>query len=254
MHLLRTTSGRYSSDPQGHIRFLVRQPDFLQRYRFDAQTVDFILCSHCGCYLGALQEGRLACANVNVWLQPGEAVPIDFADEPADQRRKRRESHWSLADVIDCQALLPTADHPLLKAYFVELASLLGGFDPTLGPSAHPEEMSPPRGVFLVLSEKGQPLAGGGLKTHAPGVGEIKRMYIVPEARGRGLGRDLLLELERHALLLGMTRIVLDTAAPLHTAHTLYLTSGYREVERFNDKPYAERWFAKQPESEAGGG
>ena len=237
---------RYSSDPPGRIRFLSRRPDALQRYRFAAQTIDFILCRHCGCYLGAMQEGRLACVNVNSWQHPGEADLMCFDKEAAAERRERRERAWSPCELLECQIRPPSPDEPLLQAYFAELSTVLGTFNPDLGPTAHPLEMTAPQGVFMLLTEQGRALACGGLKTHAPGVGEIKRMYIIPEARGRGLGRELLLELERQARRLALSKIVLDTATPLEAAQSLYLNSGYQEVEAFNDTPYAGRWFAKE--------
>src|SRR6185369_10040847 len=109
-----------------------------------------------------------------------------------------------------------------------------------------PEEMESPCGVFLLLMGGGRALGCGGLKTHARGVGEIKRMFVVPEARGRGLGRDLLRALEHAAKALGFERIVLDTAAPLHAAAALYRAEGYDEVPPFNDNFYAVRWFSKR--------
>lgn len=237
---------RYHSDPHGAVRFIVRRPEALQRYRFGAQTLDFILCSDCGCYLGAMQEEKLACVNVNSWLHPGEASPVDFDSEPLEQRRRRRERGWSPAAVVFCELEIGERAAPLLRAYYEELARVLGDFDPNVGPSASSEEMSSPHGAFLLLSDRERLLACGGLKTHSPGVGEIKRMYIVPEARGGGLGRDLLAELERQARLLGFNRLVLDTATPLEAAASLYRKSGYDEVPPYNDNPYAGRWFSKE--------
>ena len=57
------------------------------------------------------------------------------------------------------------------------------------GPSAEPSDFTPPSGTFLLAYEHGQAIACGGLKTVGPGVAEVKRMYVVPEARRRGVGR-----------------------------------------------------------------
>jgi GNAT superfamily N-acetyltransferase len=136
----------------------------------------------------------------------------------------------------------------LLAGYFDELRSVLPGFDPARSVSADPDEMTPPRGTFLVARSRdsgGRAVACGGLKTHAPGIGEIKRMYIVPDARRLGLGRDLLAALENAARLLGMTRLVLDTAGPLSAAARLYRSAGYVEIAPYNDNPFASLWFAK---------
>ena len=66
-----------------------------------------------------------------------------------------------------------------------------------------------------------------------------------PAARGTGLGRALLTELERQAALLGATEVVLDTNERLAAAQSLYRSSGYAEVEPYNDNPNATHWFRK---------
>src|SRR4051812_15888879 len=66
----------------------------------------------------------------------------------------------------------------------------------TDGPSATPADFSPPGGAFVALYEDGRAVAGGGVKRLDAATGEIKRMYVVPEARGRGLARRLLIALE----------------------------------------------------------
>ena len=69
---------------------------------------------------------------------------------------------------------------------------------------------------------------------------------MAPEARGLGLGRRLLLELERHAREAGVKIVRLETNRALTAAIQLYRSSGYREVAAFNDEPYAHHWFEKQ--------
>jgi GNAT superfamily N-acetyltransferase len=71
-------------------------------------------------------------------------------------------------------------------------------------------------------------------------------MWIHPAARGRGLARVLLSALEARATELGATHLYLDTNATLIEAAALYRGSGYREIEPYNDNPYASLWFAKQ--------
>lgn len=133
----------------------------------------------------------------------------------------------------------------LLGAYFDELRALVPAFDPARSVSADPDEMTSPHGVFLVARAGDAAIACGGLKTHAPGVGEVKRMFVVRDARGRGVGRALLAALEGHARALGMARLVLDTAEPLESAARLYRAGGYVEIAPYNDNPFAARWFAK---------
>ena len=75
---------------------------------------------------------------------------------------------------------------------------------------------------------------------------ELKRMWVAPEYRGLGLGRRLLLELERHARRAGARAVRLETNRALKEAIQLYRRSGYREVTAFNDEPYAHHWFEKR--------
>ena len=86
----------------------------------------------------------------------------------------------------------------------------------------------------------------GALKFHENTVGELKRMWVAPRARGLGLGRRLLLALENSAREAGITFLHLETNRSLIEAIELYRHSGYQEVEAFNDEPYAHHWFEKR--------
>ena len=70
-------------------------------------------------------------------------------------------------------------------------------------------------------------------------------MWIAPAARGLGVGRRLLGELERYAREAGATVIRLETNRALSEAIVLYRRAGYVEVDAFNDEPYAHHWFEK---------
>ena len=133
-----------------------------------------------------------------------------------------------------------------LEAYYAELAALFPkGFDPQLSVSADPAETRPPQGQFLLIEHLGHARGCGALKTLAPGIGEIKRMWLGSELRGRGLGRTLLAALEDWAERLGMHTLRLDTSAQLAPALRLYRSAGYREILPYNDNPYAHHWFEK---------
>ncbi len=71
-------------------------------------------------------------------------------------------------------------------------------------------------------------------------------MWVAPHARGLGLGRRLLRELERRARENGARTVRLETNRALKEAIQLYRSSGYREVARFNAEPYAHHWFEKK--------
>jgi len=133
-----------------------------------------------------------------------------------------------------------------LERYFEELASRFkGGFDRDAGGAAAIQDFAHPRGCFLVAKLLGQPVGCGAVRTFEHGIGEIKRMWVSPEARGLGLGRRLLSELERAARNLNLRAVRLDTNESLGEAIKLYRASGYREIARFNDNPYAHHWFEK---------
>ena len=135
----------------------------------------------------------------------------------------------------------------LVAAYVAEIAaSFPGGFDPAASVSAEPAELSPPNGAFLVVrDEEGTAIGCGGVKLLDPDTAEVKRMWLGPAARGRGLGRQLLAALESAALDLGATQGRLDTNANLDAALHLYRNAGWIEVTPYNDNTYATHWFAK---------
>lgn len=133
-----------------------------------------------------------------------------------------------------------------VQQYFNELAGRFeAGFDPARSISAEAHELTPPAGLLLVARLRDEPIGCGALKLHENAPGEIKRMWVAPQARGLGLGRRLLKELERHAADMGVTVLHLETNQTLSEAIELYRHSGYQEVEAFNDEPYAHHWFEK---------
>jgi GNAT superfamily N-acetyltransferase len=106
-------------------------------------------------------------------------------------------------------------------------------------PKAGPAELSPPNGTFLVGYRDGVAVCGGGVKRLPDGGCEIKRMYVVPAARGQGLARVLLHALEDAARDLGYHVARLDTGPRQPHAKGLYESEGYVAVENFNGNPVA---------------
>jgi GNAT superfamily N-acetyltransferase/DNA-binding MarR family transcriptional regulator len=132
------------------------------------------------------------------------------------------------------------------QAYFAELAKTIdSGFDPARSLVAADEELTPPAGLLLVASLHAEPVGCGGLRLRDGAVGEVKRMWVSPAMRGLGLGRRLLTELEAQASTHGVRTLRLETNRALTEAIGLYRTTGYREVDPFNDEPYAHHWFEK---------
>lgn len=105
--------------------------------------------------------------------------------------------------------------------------------------------MSPPGGVFLVGYEDGRPVAIGGVRRLEDSVGEIKRMYVVPDARSRGAGRALLAALEDAARDLGYERVRVDSGPKQRHSRLLFADAGYVEIERYNANHIAD-YFAEK--------
>ena len=132
----------------------------------------------------------------------------------------------------------PASD--LLEAMVVELEPLYGRIDVPEAPSASAADFSAPRGTFLVgFDDDGTAVCCGGVKGLSDGAAEIKRMYVVPRARGRGVAQALLVALEDAARSLGYTVVRLDTGPKQPHAERMYRRAGYAEIENFNDNPFA---------------
>jgi GNAT superfamily N-acetyltransferase len=94
-------------------------------------------------------------------------------------------------------------------------------------------EFAPPQGIFVIGWDADQPVACGGLRLVEPAVAELKRMYVAPAFRRRGIARALLNHLESQAHMLGAKRVRLETGVHQPEALALYLSSGYAAVEPF---------------------
>ena len=108
-----------------------------------------------------------------------------------------------------------------------------------------PAAFTSPAGEFLVAWVDRAAIGCGGIKLLDPERAEVKHLYVRPAARGTGVGRALLEELERRASVLGATAVVLDTNARLEAAQGLYRSAGYSEVPPYNENPNATHWFRK---------
>ena len=152
----------------------------------------------------------------------------------------------------------------LLEAYFAERRETFpSGKGSYRTASPLDATFTPPAGSFLLVEDDASSPAGsdrgaetvsalacGGVRRIDPTEEglvryEVKHVYVRPEARGRGLGRLLMAELEEVAAGLGADLVVLDTNESLLAAGALYRATGYREVEPYNDNPNATTWFAK---------
>jgi GNAT superfamily N-acetyltransferase len=134
----------------------------------------------------------------------------------------------------------------LMAEYMDEIERRLGApFDRARYPDPAPAELEPPRGMLLVAFDGDDPVACGAVRRLGPDVAEIKRMYVAPRARGRGLGRRLLGELERGAAGLGCRTVRLDTMAAMAEAGALYRSAGYEPIADYNGNPLATVWMER---------
>ncbi|NUT28125.1 MAG: bifunctional helix-turn-helix transcriptional regulator/GNAT family N-acetyltransferase [Streptomyces sp.] len=109
-----------------------------------------------------------------------------------------------------------------------------------------PHEVSGDAGAFFVAYEEGRPVGCGALRRLAPGVGEIRHVWVHRDARRLGLARRLLDALEREAAARDFTVVRLDTHAALKEAQAMYRACGYTEIPAYDDNAYASHWFEKR--------
>jgi protein-tyrosine phosphatase len=150
----------------------------------------------------------------------------------------------------------------LLQAYLEELEArdpelrsdmLATAIDSSIGANAVAAEFEPPNGLFIAVYVNATIGGIGGVRCFVEGaesdrvqrVGEIKRMFFTPEARGKGLARQLLTHLEDAAIAYGCDVAKLDTRTCLTEARALYVSHGYEETDRYNDNPFAQHFYEK---------
>jgi DNA-binding MarR family transcriptional regulator/ribosomal protein S18 acetylase RimI-like enzyme len=132
------------------------------------------------------------------------------------------------------------------EQYFAELAQRFdGGFDIATGDPSDSADLLPPSGSFVVARLEGEPVGCGGLKTLDAGTGEVKRVWTAASARGIGVAGRIMQWLEQRAREMGFSVVRLDTNRSLTEAQALYRKLGYREIDRYNDNPYASHFFEK---------
>jgi GNAT superfamily N-acetyltransferase len=154
-------------------------------------------------------------------------------EEPRAQEEFRREP------------LDGSAGRRLLAAFNKEVAAIYPFWSPFVGPTAEPQEFQPPWGGFFVVYADGEAVGCGGFKRLDKRTAEIKRMYVSREARGRGLGRRILEQLEAGAREAGYAFVRLDTGDKQPEALKLYRSAGYQEIPDYNGNPAASYWFEK---------
>ena len=131
-----------------------------------------------------------------------------------------------------------------LDAYFALIQSLIPGSTAPHVTDPHAADFRPPDGLFLLARLGDDTIGCGSLRRHDATTGEVKRLWVAPAARGRGVARALMADLESAARRLGMTRLILDTNAALTEALALYAALGWTAIPPYTGPP-ADRWFGK---------
>jgi DNA-binding MarR family transcriptional regulator len=190
-----------------------------------------------------------------------ERALIDRASDELAERMlaplRERQRERLVAAMGDVERLLSATmveiavtdpEHPharhCLHAYAVELdRRFSAGFDPGHSTLPDPTKLRPPEGLLLVATLYGEPVGCGALRVYGEDATDIKRMWVAENARGLGLGRRLLAELEARV----QTPVVrLETNRALTEAIAMYRSAGYVEVPAFNAEPYGDHWFEKR--------
>ena len=139
----------------------------------------------------------------------------------------------------------------LVEAVQGEYVVRYGGRDDT---PLDPLMFEPPQGSFFIGYVDGVPVASGAWRRRddvaalgTTAAAEIKRMYVVPEARGHGHARAMLAHLESTAAAAGAEIMILETGLGQPEAIALYQSSGYTRIESFGHYQWSpsNRCFAK---------
>lgn len=133
------------------------------------------------------------------------------------------------------------ADREEARRLFREYEAALGvdlgfqGFDREL--AELPGAYARPRGRLLVARDDDRALGCAAMRPLGPGLCEMKRLFVRPDARGRGVGRSLAVAVIDAAREEGYERMRLDTLPQMVEAHPLYESLGFREIEPYYDSP-----------------
>lgn len=153
-------------------------------------------------------------------------------------------------EVMEVDPLDPRAV-AAVQRYADDLAATLGFPAGSVGVDGQ-QAYRRPTGAFLIVVGDSDVVGCAALRSLALPDGpaaEVKRMWVAPEHRGHGLGRDLLDRLHGIAAGMGHRRMVLDSRSELTPALRLYTAAGYRHVPAFNDNPDATVWLQRQLEA-----
>lgn len=125
-------------------------------------------------------------------------------------------------DSMEAQRLIAALDAGLAELYPPEQR---------FGPNLKAQHLESGRGTFLVARDKGRPVGCGAIRLIDATTAEVKRMYVEPDQRGRGVGRTILASLEAAARELHAQRLVLETGIHSPQALGLYRRAGFTQID-----------------------
>jgi putative acetyltransferase len=125
-------------------------------------------------------------------------------------------------DSQDARRLIAALDAGLAELYPPEQR---------FGPNLKPEHLEAGRGTFLIARDGGRAVGCGAIRLLDPTTAEVKRMYVEPGQRGKGIGRAVLDSLEAAAKQRGARRLVLETGVHQEAANSLYRRAGFAEID-----------------------
>lgn len=124
-------------------------------------------------------------------------------------------------DSAEAQRLIAALDAHLAGRYSAEQR---------FGPNLRPAHLAPGLGTFVIARADGRAVGCGALRRLDDATAEVKRMYVEPELRGRGIAREILDHLEAAARVMGTHRVVLETGIYQAEAIGLYRRVGFNPV------------------------
>jgi putative acetyltransferase len=140
--------------------------------------------------------------------------------------------------MIEIRRAVTPADLEATRALLRQYGAIPGVGECVVGFAAEiaglPGRYAEPQGMLLLASLDGRSTGCGALRQIAPGVCEMKRLYVEPAARGGGLGRALALALIDAGLELGYRTMRLDTLPSMASAIALYRSLGFRQIDRYD--------------------
>jgi len=165
-----------------------------------------------------------------------------------DNRESKEVSFSSVASVrsavtaFDFQRAKSPDQIAAIRELFLEYAQSLGfslcfqSFDEEL--AGLPGDYAPPDGRLVLATSNGDPAGCVALHQLAREICEMKRLYVRPQFRGKGLGRELAEKIIAESRQLGYKKLRLDTVEPvMKTAVAMYRTLGFREIPPYRQNP-----------------